>query len=313
MKISQFFIYTTLRLNKKLGKRQSLIVHLVDENGKSGVGEIAPLPGRSIESFDEALSHTVRIKEKMLSGNPFLLISPPSVMFGIDSALCDLNNNQNETTFEKTTLSFEGDPIETGIKDVKVKASDSQKETYERIRKWLDSGSKVRLDVNTKWSVPTTIDFVNRFNKNEILYIEDPVPYKSLDYFIVNTDVAIALDEVVSTNPIESLLKHDRVGYIIIKPTLIGGTAQCQNIVLQARKHNKTVVFSSAFESVIGLSHIVRMGKTLGCSSPFGVDTLKYFSNGFFPGENQFQNGSIIRFDIEGLKRNEMLPNLRSV
>lgn len=310
MRIKQFIIYSVVRHMRPIKSKQSYIIRLVDDQGKSGLGEVAPLEGRSIESMEEALDCILAVKAQMTEGtfNPFPL--PPSVMFGLSSALADLNTELEPFSFPMTTLSFPDEPYVEGIRDVKVKASSSLDETEKRVRSYLSCDCKVRVDINHKWSVDDAIAFVNRFDRGDLFYVEDPVNLSVLPYFIEHTDVAIALDEFVHLNPIESLVVHDRVTHIIIKPSLVGGIEQCRKICEVAKEGGKEVVFSSAFESGIGLAHIVRIAQLLGYKGPHGVDTLKYCTDGLFPGEDTFCKGMCSPFNIEALENNGILSNL---
>ena len=310
MKIKKFIVYSTLRRVEHLGKKQSYIVRLVNDEGKSGLGEVCPLEGRSIESAEEALDALMSVRSAMIEGTLDPRPLPPSVMFGLTSALDDLRCESEDFSFSFTNLSLKNDPVEKGALHAKVKVSDCLVETKNRIDGYLLQNTKVRVDMNHKFSVEEVIEFVNSFAPGKLLYIEDPVPIGSLPYFIENTHVPIALDETVAINPIQSLLVHDRVTHIVVKPTLIGGMEQCRKIVDTSKAAGKKVVFSSTFESGIGLTHVLRLARFLRVEEPYGVDTIKYFIDGYFPGEDSLRLGVALPFDVRALEESGILSDI---
>ncbi len=289
MRIIDFELRLSTRNLKEWGIKKSLLIRLMDEHGAVGFGEIAPLPGRSIETFDEVQKTTIEMGKGLLKGNFQLFPLPPSILFGFSSALNDLAERPASSSFTMTHLSFENEPPLDRFLHVKIKASPSVEETEERIRGWLKFGAKVRVDINEKWDLGELIAFVNRFEMGELLYVEDPVPFRLLDYFASQTHVSIAIDKTLGIVPLDIILAKKSVTHLIIKPTLIGGQRQCYEIAAKAIQANKQVVYSSAMEGLVGLSHIVRMGG----ENPFGVDTLKRFEDNPLPGEESFNQGKL--------------------
>ncbi len=289
MRITDFTVRLSLRKLKDFGVRKSLVICLKDDHDRSGFGEIAPISGRSIETFDETLSIAREMGRRLLNGDSYFPPLSPSLLFGFSSALLDLTEKPTLTSFKKTHLSFENESPLPGVEHVKIKASSSFEETENRIREWLNVGAAVRVDLNEKWDIHETIAFANRFDKGDLLYIEDPVPFRTLDYFASKTHHPIAIDKTLGIAPFEMILTKDYVTHLILKPTLIGGKKQCREIAEKAEKMGKQIVYSSTYEGAIGLSHVVRMGG----SQPFGVDTLKRFEDFRFPEEDLFEQGEL--------------------
>lgn len=290
MKFTRFYLHHVKSHLSEYGNRESLLLRLEDDQGRCGLGEIAPLPGRSVETLAEV--------KKIVQGNFFSSslpsALPPSVAFGLSSALDDLTSSVHPFSFARTHLSFEGEKARSGIADVKIKASSSLDESERRTRSWLQAGAKVRVDVHGQWTEEECIDFCNRFTPCELEYIEDPGPLRSLSYFVQKTTIPIAIDYAASRVPLESFIDEPRITHVIIKPSLFGGEEVCRQLVHKIYARNKQVVFSSLYETVVGLSHIVRLGKRLGITAPFGVDTLKLFPMISTKQELAFQQGEII-------------------
>src|SRR5689334_9739926 len=74
--------YYELPLVKK-GCRRGLVLQLIDSQNKISWGEIAPLPGRSQETFHDACTQILRLLNRGKIAEELL----PSVAFGLDSAL----------------------------------------------------------------------------------------------------------------------------------------------------------------------------------------------------------------------------------
>ena len=309
MKIVNFALYTSVRSVRGFGTRRSIILHLTDDAENSGLGEVAPLKGRSIESFDESLQALLEVRKRLLCSDfsPFPL--PPSVLFGLNSALLDLSNSQDKIEFETCHLAYVNDKIIKGIENVKIKASECPIETDAYIRIWIASGAKVRVDVNAKWDFDSTVEFANKFSRDEIIYLEDPVEMCEINYFTEKCQIPVAIDCALRSVPIKNVLSK-KIAYVVLKPSILGGTDQCREIVKAANDSGIKCVFSSSYETVIGLSHVVRMGKSLGTSMPFGVDTIKLFDKSpksKCSSEASFIKGLVKPFNTEDLINNELL------
>ncbi|MBU6383349.1 MAG: hypothetical protein KGQ49_03620 [Verrucomicrobia bacterium] len=221
----------------QLPKREGLILQWDDL-----FGEIAPLPGFSKETLQEAEKE---VTEWILNGaSPSL----PSVRFGIASAqrplqsvrlrLCSLGPKPG---FPAWKLKLGHLPLQEAIRFAKE-----------------HKGPHVRLDCNRAWSLDEALEFASHFQPGDFDYLEEPVKtVPELREFSRITRFPIALDESIDTDwsQIPSLKT------IVVKPTIVGG----------APKTHLNLVLSSAYESGLGLLHIANLARN---RLPIGLDTV---------------------------------------
>ena len=71
--------------------RQGLILKLTDENGRSGFGEVAPLPWFGSETFEQALDFCQQLPSQLSDhAVPSLLPTLPACQFGLESVFASL-------------------------------------------------------------------------------------------------------------------------------------------------------------------------------------------------------------------------------
>lgn len=211
-------------------------------------GEIAPLPGFSKETLEEARKEILEVIEQ--KKEPVL----PSVRFGWQCAheplqevhvpLCALGAKEG-FGFAKLKLG------QLGVND----AVDLVKKYKDRYR--------LRLDFNRKWDLNKALEFVSFFQKSDFEYLEEPVNnFNDLLQFSTLTQFPIALDESLKTSDWQ---KVPTLKAIVVKPTILGGIPDAPAGV--------ALVLSSAYESGIGLLHIAKRGNKW----PIGLDTIDAF------------------------------------
>lgn len=262
------------------GVRKGIIIELFDKRGRRGVGEVAPLPGWSHESYEDTLHFIKQLKSKIAKGDFSPITFPSSVMFGMESALKHLTSPlDRDLTFTYTNLLYDNEDVQG---EVKLKLGQYKVEkAIELVEKFLEKKITLRIDLNRKWDLQDTVNFCSHFSPDDFLYIEEPVKhFTTLATFYEKTGFRYALDETLLHHPLERILKLPGLSHLILKPTLHGGFAQCQNIVKQAKEIE--CVFTSAFETSVGLSHIVRLAQELSPQQPIGIDTSKLFSSDLF-------------------------------
>lgn len=218
-----------------LKKREGL---LIEENG--GWGEVAPLPGFSMESLEEALEE--------LLGHRF---SSPSVRFGVSCI---------NLPFPKEPISVpvaalitpQTSTIPSGCTMLKLKLKGlSVKEAISFVRPFVGR-YQLRLDNNRSWSLEEALHFASFFQPHDFVYFEEPVrTWEELTHFAAMTKIPIALDE-----------HFEKPGpfFRVLKPTIVGALSSAPNTVL-----------SSAYESSVGILQIARFARK---DLPVGLDTF---------------------------------------
>jgi len=166
------------------GVREGFLLRL-RERGEEGWGEIAPLPGFSIESLEEAFADFCSQKYSL-----------PSVQFGFYSAFRDLYDR----------VSLRAIPIK-----MKVKVGDL---TLKECLRVIPPTPRMRVDFNRKWRLHAALSFAGHFS--EVEYFEEPLlPSEDARLF----PYPVALDESLRDGappPYPNVVAH------VIKPTMYG-------------------------------------------------------------------------------------------
>ena len=157
-----------------------------------------------------------------------------------------------------------------GVNTVKIKVGTGIREDLVRIarvRKYLPN-AKIRVDVNGSWSVDDAV-FNIRTIYGEVAgtsleYVEQPVAtleeLRELKERLI-VDVKIAGDEVLrkAIDPFEIDLEG-AIDVLMLKVSPLGGIDRSLKL---AAHHKLPVVVSSALESVVGISHGLRLASAL--------------------------------------------------
>jgi len=141
------------------GIREGIYIHLQDTSGRKSVGEVSPLPGRSLESLEVALLELNRFKNNFLEKNltPFAL--HPSVMFGLEMALRSLQNDSPIISPPVTKLYMKA-PIIPSKGPVKLKLGNySLDDAVIFYNKFSRRDRTIRIDLERKWDLEKSAAF----------------------------------------------------------------------------------------------------------------------------------------------------------
>ncbi|KHT35855.1 o-succinylbenzoate synthase [Vibrio sinaloensis] len=281
---------------ERLKQREGFVVEL-ELDGETGRGEIAPLPGFSLESMDDAYSQLVEQLALWREGRTFELDGLyPSVAFGLSMAQLELENQLPQSGCYQAAPLCSGDPDEllpklnamTGDKVAKIKVG-----LYEPIRDgmlvslFLESipDLTLRLDANRAWTAEKAQQFAKKVApslRGRIAFIEEPcqAPGDSFS-FAINTGIAIAWDETLQ----HAIRKDDfkledfnGAKAIVIKPTLIGSVQRCIELIERAKALGIKAVISSSIESSLGLTQLARLAQWQLPDEVPGLDTVGLFA-----------------------------------
>jgi O-succinylbenzoate synthase len=272
-------------LASHIGPRQGLLVELITEDGKRGIGEIAPLPGWSSETLSDALKELRTKKE-------FHTLSP-SVAFGLEAAFHSLQTPPPALRVPIAPLVRNLQDAEQflgkGISSIKIKLGDlSEHEAFEFVNT-LKGKFRLRVDLNRKWPLKRSLDFFARFSPEDFDYIEDPCQTVS-DLFAF--PFPLAVDEFLRTENIEELLKIPSLEAFIFKPTFQGGYSMGKKLHKLASEKEIDLIFSGCYESGVGTSQIALLAHALGLTEkPLGIDTYRSLHDDVLEKPLNFSNG----------------------
>ena len=287
-----------LRLKQfTLQERQGLILRLCCAE-HCGYGEVAPLPGFSRESLDQAEAQLKAFcravnceqfqfdREVALADWPLL----PSVAFGIESALWWIQQGSwvaapavapllNGTRTE--ILHRLQDWQEPWPGEFKLKTGRSTLEsdcvTLEKVLQIVPNSVRIRLDANQRWSFAEAVKLGTVVDVTRVAYVEEPTDDSGeFPRLFEQTGLPFALDETVQ-QPDYQFDSLPGLAAIVVKPTLVGGLARCQQLVVAAKAAGIRAIFSSSYESSIGLHILEQLSAQWTPGELPGLDTATAF------------------------------------
>jgi o-succinylbenzoate synthase len=290
---------------------------ILDENGKTGIGETGLFRGLSI---DDVANYELKLswvcQNINLSLNALLkeCFEYPSIQFGLEQAFLSLiSKNRFELFPSQFTKGEQSIPINglvwmgekefmknqikekltSGFSCIKMKIGaidfETEIELLKSIRKEFSSKEiELRVDANGAFNPKNALDKLQRLSALEIHSIEQPIKqgqiYEMAE-LCSKTPLPIALDEeligMFSDEEKQQLLATIKPQYIILKPSLIGGFAGSKEWIKLANQNKCDWWITSALESNIGLSAIAQFTYTLQSSLPQGLGTGSLFTNNF--------------------------------
>lgn len=319
-----------------LHEKETWILSLFDESepGKKALGECGMFKGLSFDDKPDFENKLKQVCEELPSTKENILEELkqwPSIYFGVEMLLKAWGNNANhilfETDFTKNNkgISINGliwmgtkeymltqvkQKIEEGFTCLKLKIGaidfETELDILKLIRKEFNSTHlELRVDANGAFSPDDALQKIDKLSAYHIHSIEQPIKagqIEEMTKIVAKTSIPVALDEeligVIDSKKKKELLEAVKPQYIILKPTLVGGFAGCEEWISLIEKQHGSWWITSALESNIGLNAIAQYTSTKNISLPQGLGTGKvYFNN--FESPLYIQNGSL-HFDKNG-------------
>lgn len=302
--------------------KNSWIIKLT-ANNVEGIGEISVIEGLSPDYIDKVTFES-RINEvcsrlEASEGNiarGFAIAATlndfPSIKFGLETALLDLQNGGKGIIFNNDFTkgirklpinglvwmgdeSFMKDQIAEKLADgyttikMKVGAIDIQTELsiLASIRKQYSANEiTLRVDANGAFSPTQAPELLKKLADLEIHSIEQPIKagqWEVMAELCHSTPTPIALDEeLIGINDIHqkiTLLETIQPQYIILKPSLHGGISGTKEWIELAEQKNIPWWMTSALESNIGLAAICQLTAEYQNNLPQGLGTGSLYTN----------------------------------
>lgn len=302
--------------NESYLEREGGVLCLESESGHKGWGEIAPLPGFSKESLEEAFAQStslaVRLKglpvraslsavDEFVDSLDLKLL--PSVRVGLESAMLYLaaEIEHRAVSFINTTPSSETVPLNgllTGSEDdilrqstllvnqgyraIKLKIGRQSLEEdialVYRVHARLGGKATLRLDANRAWTLEQALTFGKAVEALEIEYVEEPLQDSDeLPELAKHWRHPVALDESLVEPEPETCERFGGLKAIILKPTLLGGFTRALAWSKWAEANSVMPVVSSSFETDLGLTMLGHFAAQNAPNIPCGLDTSDWF------------------------------------
>ena len=289
-----------------------------ERQGCKGVGECAPLPDLSCDArpeYEKTLESICRMIELTGNVNYDMLRPYPSILFGIETAMTDLQNGGHGLLFDtpfargEEGITINGlvwmgshdemlarleSKMKAGFHCVKLKIGaiefDSELDLIRHIRQaFTKEQIELRVDANggfTFEDAPSRLDQLARY---DIHSIEQPIrqhQWARMAQLCASSPIPIALDEeLIGVNMPgmkQELLDTIRPQYIILKPSLHGGISGTREWIDMAHQRGIGSWITSALESNVGLNAVAQLASDVygpDISMPQGLGTGMLFTD----------------------------------
>lgn len=253
--------------------RSSHLVCLKDSNHQEAWTEISPLPGRSKETIDEALLQLIAILKREKNPHPY-----PSVSFALATALkqlsfppiplCALLSGSKQEMMEQALLAEH-----KGFSSVKIKISQLSLEDAFAVLNNLRKTFSLRVDANQRFSFQEALYFFGQFPSSAFDFIEEPTWETSQ---LAKFPHPFGLDETLEKDPDFMFEDLANCKAVVVKP-MIQGFHITKKLMKCLRKKRIKLIFSSSYESGLGLMQIARLAAQTKLY-PLGLDTQSLFT-----------------------------------
>ena len=300
--------------------RKSWFVEIEDSErpGCKGVGECAPLPDLSCDArpeYEKTLESICRMIELTGNVNYDMLRPYPSILFGIETAMTDLQNGGNGRLFDtpfargEEGITINGlvwmgshdemlarleTKMQAGFHCVKLKIGaiefDSELDLIRHIRQaFTKEQIELRVDANGGFTFEDAPSRLEQLARYDIHSIEQPIRQRQwarMAQLCASSPIPIALDEeLIGVNMPgmkQELLDTIRPQYIILKPSLHGGISGTREWIDMAHQRGIGSWITSALESNVGLNAVAQLAADVygpDISMPQGLGTGMLFTD----------------------------------
>jgi o-succinylbenzoate synthase len=298
-------------------EKQSWFLRISDGTNE-GIGEISVIEGLSpeyvsLEEFEQTIQHFLSQLEHGWNDELHHALQPyPSILFGIESALLDLNHGGRRIYFENAFargeqkipingLIWMGDEesmhaqieekLASGFTTIKMKIGAIGIETELALLKEIRnrySANEITLRVDANGAFDETIakEILEKLAALHIHSIEQPIlagQDAAMTRLCRNTPIPIALDEeligITDRDEKIHVLEHIQPQYIILKPSLHGGISGTKEWIQLAEERHIQWWMTSALESNVGLEVICQLAGEYTNALPQGLGTGSLYTN----------------------------------
>ncbi|HMP74977.1 MAG TPA: o-succinylbenzoate synthase [Kiritimatiellia bacterium] len=308
-----------------LREREGVLVRMESASGAEGWGDAAPLAGYSRESIGQArseleqfcaapppdvtgtpddlfrsadglplLSSSARFAVESALASVAAAIAGKSLaawLFGVDADRCPVNaliSGEPEGWAERARAArAEGFTV---AKFKVGRAPISQELAALRDVHAAAPELLIRLDANRAWSPLVARGVADELAGLPLDYIEEPVRAGVALPAQWPRDMGVALDESLhGEGPVPDPAAP--VVAWVLKPTLVGGLVRALRLAAQARTAGRRVIFSSAYESGVGIRVLAELAAVTG--QPAGLDTHAALETDVLAPRLQFSRGAL--------------------
>ncbi len=288
---------------------------ILEKEGKTGIGECSTIPGLSFDYSDDYENNIKEICSLINESKEVpeeFLKKLPSVKFGFETALLDLENGGRRILFpsgftdggmpipingliwmgnEQFMIRQIDEKLNAGFTCLKMKVGAINFEKELSVLKYIrknfnEYDLSIRLDANGAFSTDEALEKLTRLSEYSIHSIEQPIKpkqYEHMERLCAISPIPIAFDEeligIHSVHDKTALLREITPAFIVLKPSVLGGLQETMEWIDVARKLNISWWVTSALESNIGLNAIAQWVNTLKPKLVQGLGTGSLYKN----------------------------------
>ena len=284
-----------------INDRRCLVV-TVDQDGFSGEGEAAPLPGFGLESYDEALAQL----ERWASGGS--TPDSPAASAAAQTAIANLTAGAEERPLHRflgsasdgplAVQALVGSPTAEGVdstvrtavarghRGIKLKVGaadvDADIERIRAARAAAPAGTLVRLDANQGWTLEQARLVLTAVADLDIDLVEEPTPNVDDWRELATGGWDLAVDEqLASPGRAQHLLDLDFLRGFVLKPAVLGGPVTTRRIAERLADEGKRSIVSSFMDGPVGLRATRDLALAVDAAGTHGVGTAPLFADAF--------------------------------
>ena len=301
--------FTTAKSKYKY--RYGAVIKIFSDN-ITGLGEVAPLEDfhkeslqecyYSLEAVNQAINNIGDISSDELL-NIFTLHSSgkPSLLFGLQTALFDiLSQNKNLPLNQYLNPNALNTILLNGIHPIHNKDNQfrimkiklgygniyNDIEQMEQIASLYGPEIKFRIDVNGQLDLVKAIRFCKSMEKFNIDYIEQPLPYDSLEDLSelrLHTNIPIAVDEsLFDIESAKKIIDIQAADIFIIKPMIIGDYTAVNRIINLANKNEVKCIITNMLDTAINRMACIHLASANNIEEPCGLSGDNLFESDLY-------------------------------
>ena len=271
--------------------REGIILEF-EREGIKEFGEVAPLPGFSLNTLDQVLS-VLRLNKKPLENGiikgefpQFLFVLSqihdiPSLKFGLDTLYHDYQSKRNGVSLAEflfsnqtnktvtsnavlgisdldTAVSNANKLIKDGFNTIKVKVGTDFKKEYKILTALRTNypSLRIRIDANQSWSFNEAVSNLKKAETLNIEYCEEPLISEDIHQISLlkkKVKIKLAADESIGNKKaVTPLSVQNEFDVFVLKPTMIGSFSEIYVTKQLADSHYTDIVFTTSLETKIG-------------------------------------------------------------
>lgn len=317
----------------RLAVREGLLLQLVAEGGRTGLGEAAPAPESQVAGRDLGrilAAAAPGLLGRDAAGLPALRLpdgcaaeAAAAIRGALDIALCDLLAQEQGVSVARLlsaaaesvavnalVTAAAGAPARAraarsdGFAVVKLKVGtlptpEAERHRVAAVRRAVGPEVKLRLDANGAWTEEQAIATLRALLQYDIEFVEQPVAAgqpQALARVRAATGAVVAADEDV-TGPAAArqLVELGAADVLVLKPQRLGGLRACQAIAEAAAAAGVPCVVTTSIEAGVGTAAALHLAAALGGPFAHGLATLELLEDDLILGPGLPAEGGVMK------------------